>query len=108
MFEPRLTPGSCILTGCEIDRPALRPPDDSKRILEMDRPWHAAHRCPGMIRLVLDGWVLARVPDSVIGELKGRERNDQIDLPKRPDFVLVTRCACAAVHLPASSPCSSA
>ena len=37
-----------------------------------------------MIRLVLDGWSPARVPDAVITTLKARERNGLIDLLRRP------------------------
>jgi transcriptional antiterminator RfaH len=58
--------------------------------------WHAASRTPGVIRLVLDGGVPARVPDGIIAELRGRERNGPVRLPKphpfRPgDRVRITR-----------------
>jgi transcriptional antiterminator RfaH len=43
--------------------------------------WHAASRAPGVIRLVTDGGLPARVPDDVIAELKGRERNGLVRLP---------------------------
>jgi transcriptional antiterminator RfaH len=43
--------------------------------------WHAARWSPGILRLVLDGDRPAKVPDSVITELKGRERNGLIELP---------------------------
>ena len=38
------------------------------------------------LRLVLDGDRLAQVPDKVIAELKGRERNGLGELPLPPDF----------------------
>jgi transcriptional antiterminator RfaH len=44
--------------------------------------WRAAHYAPGVIRLVQDGQQPARVPDAVIAELKGRERDGLIELPK--------------------------
>jgi len=46
--------------------------------------WHTARWTPGVIRLVLDGTGPARVPDSVIAELRGRERGGLIELPKPP------------------------
>jgi transcriptional antiterminator RfaH len=44
--------------------------------------WRAAHYCPGVVRLVQDGLQPAHVPDAVIAELKGRERDGLIELPK--------------------------
>src|SRR5262245_4419394 len=44
--------------------------------------WRAAHYAPGVIRLVQDGQQPARVPDAVIAELRGRERDGLIELPK--------------------------
>jgi transcriptional antiterminator RfaH len=46
--------------------------------------WHAARWSPGVLRLVLDGDRPAKVPDEVIAELKGRERNGLIELPAPP------------------------
>jgi transcriptional antiterminator RfaH len=65
--------------------------------------WWAAHRTPGVIRLVLDGDRPARVPEAIIAELKQRERNGLIELTKPPRFQLgdpvrVTRGAFAG-HL---------
>jgi transcriptional antiterminator RfaH len=45
--------------------------------------WHAARWCPGVIRLVMDGLQPAKVPDAVIEEIRGRERNGAVELPKR-------------------------
>jgi transcriptional antiterminator RfaH len=45
--------------------------------------WHAARWCPGVVRLVMDGLQPARVPDAVIEEIRGRERNGAIELPRR-------------------------
>ena len=44
--------------------------------------WHAAHRAPGTLGLVMNGGGPAHVPDSVIAELRSRERNGLIELTK--------------------------
>ena len=41
-----------------------------------------ARRSPGVIRLVMDGAVPARVPEAVIAEIRSRERNGLIELLK--------------------------
>jgi transcriptional antiterminator RfaH len=46
--------------------------------------WYSAHYVPGVIGLLMDGERPARVPDAVIDELKSRERNGIITLPKKP------------------------
>jgi transcriptional antiterminator RfaH len=48
--------------------------------------WHAARWSPGVMRLVLDSGVPARVPDRVIDEIRSRERGGLVDLPKAPRF----------------------
>jgi transcriptional antiterminator RfaH len=48
--------------------------------------WHAAMRTPGVVRLVLDGGIPARVPDNVIAELRARERNGLLQLPEPRRF----------------------
>jgi transcriptional antiterminator RfaH len=48
--------------------------------------WHAVKRTPGVVRLVADGGVPARVPDSVIAELRRRERNGLVQLPELRRF----------------------
>jgi transcriptional antiterminator RfaH len=45
--------------------------------------WHAARWCPGVIRLVMDGLRPAKVSDTVIEEIRSRERNGAVELPKR-------------------------
>jgi transcriptional antiterminator RfaH len=57
--------------------------------------WHSARWSPGVPRLVLDGMQPAKVPDKVITELKGRERNGLVELPsplglRRGDTVRIT------------------
>ena len=46
--------------------------------------WHAARWCPGVINLIMDGVTPARVPDHIIDEIRSRERNGLIELPKPP------------------------
>jgi transcriptional antiterminator RfaH len=46
--------------------------------------WHAAYWSPGVSRLILNGQRPARVPDKVISELRGRERNGLVMLPRKP------------------------
>jgi transcriptional antiterminator RfaH len=58
--------------------------------------WWAARWSPGVIRIVLDGAVPARVPDQVISEIRRREVRGVVELPKPPglevgDRVRVTR-----------------
>jgi transcriptional antiterminator RfaH len=48
--------------------------------------WHAARWSPGVIRLVLDGMQPARVPDKVIADIRGRERNGLVELAPAPGF----------------------
>jgi transcriptional antiterminator RfaH len=44
--------------------------------------WYSARWSPGVVRLVMDGEAPAHVPDAVISEIKGRERNGLVELPK--------------------------
>ena len=46
--------------------------------------WHAIRRTPYVIKLIMNGEQPARVPDRVIEELRGRERNGVIELPGPP------------------------
>ena len=52
----------------------------------MGAPVHAARFAPGVIGLIMDGERPARVPNNVIDELKGREHNGIIALPKKPQL----------------------
>ena len=44
--------------------------------------WWNARWSPGVVRLVMDGLQPARVPDAVISEIRSRERNGLVELPK--------------------------
>jgi transcriptional antiterminator RfaH len=46
--------------------------------------WHAARWSPGTLGLIMAGDAPARVPDHVIAEIRARERDGLIELPKAP------------------------
>jgi transcriptional antiterminator RfaH len=45
--------------------------------------WHAARWAPGTCGLIMDGAQPARVPESVIAEIRSRERGGLVELPRR-------------------------
>jgi transcriptional antiterminator RfaH len=64
--------------------------------------FHAARRSPGVVGLIMDGIRPARVPDHVIADLRGRERNGLIELEVKPrlkpgDAVRITAGAFAGL-----------
>jgi transcriptional antiterminator RfaH len=91
----------------EIYSPRIQPPrarreDDTRPLFPgyafvlIALQWHAARWSPGVVRIVLDGGVPAKVPDRVIAELRERERGGIVQLPQAPgmkpgDRVRVTR-----------------
>jgi transcription antitermination factor NusG len=46
------------------------------------RGWWDARWSPGVVRLIMDGLLPARVPDTVIAEIQSRERNGFVELSK--------------------------
>ena len=50
--------------------------------LAVELQWHAAHRAPCTLGLVLNGGGPAHVPDAVIDELRSRERGGLIELAR--------------------------
>jgi transcriptional antiterminator RfaH len=44
--------------------------------------WHAARWAPGTCGLIMNGVAPARVPDHIIDEIRMRERNGAVELPK--------------------------
>ena len=48
--------------------------------------WHGARWCPGVLNLIMDGTGPARVPDSVISEIRSRERDGLVELPASKRF----------------------
>lgn len=51
--------------------------------VQIEASWWHARWAPGVLRLILSGDVPARVPDKVISELRGRERNGLVVLPRK-------------------------
>jgi transcriptional antiterminator RfaH len=48
--------------------------------------WHRARWSPGIAAIIRDGECPAKVPDTVIAEIRGRECGGLIELPKPPGF----------------------
>jgi transcriptional antiterminator RfaH len=46
--------------------------------------WWSARWSPGVAAVLMDGERPAHLPDSIIDEIRSRERNGLIELPKRP------------------------
>jgi transcriptional antiterminator RfaH len=51
------------------------------------RGWWDARWSPGVVRLIMDGLLPARVPEQIISEIKSRERNGFVELPRPRGFV---------------------
>ena len=79
VYLPRLREQR-IVRGRKVDvTPPLFP---GYVFVAIELQWHAAHRAPGTLGLVMNGGGPAHVPDSVIAELRSRERNGLIELTK--------------------------
>ena len=79
VYLPRLR-AQRILRGRRVEvTPPLFP---GYCFVAIELQWHAAHRAPGTLGLVMNGGGPAHVPDNVIAELKSRERNGFIELSK--------------------------
>jgi transcription antitermination factor NusG len=64
----------------------------SYSFVRIELQWHAARWAPGVIRLVMSGGTSpAKVPARVIDDLKARERNGLVELPKPERFRPGTR-----------------
>ena len=50
--------------------------------------WYTARWSIGVMGVIMDGTKPARVPDAVIAEIKGRERNGAVVLPERERFAV--------------------
>src|SRR5260370_21327063 len=86
-----------VINGFEVYSPRIRIKAPRPRREDVTRPllpgycfvlvvlqWHAARWSPGVVRIVLDGGVPAKVPDPVIAELRERERGGVVQLPEVP------------------------
>jgi transcriptional antiterminator RfaH len=86
------------LAGYEIYQPLLREQRRSRHghrkiivtpplfpgylLVWVVRGWWDARWSPGVVRLIMDGLLPARVPDVVISEIRSRERGGFVELPK--------------------------
>jgi transcriptional antiterminator RfaH len=52
--------------------------------IAIELQWHMARWSPGIIGLIMDGERPARVPDSVIVEIRDREQNGLVTLREQP------------------------
>ena len=71
-----------IIRGREVSEVAPLFPSYVFILIELQ--WHAARFALGVAALIMDGERPARVPDNVIADLRGRERNGLIKLPPPP------------------------
>jgi transcriptional antiterminator RfaH len=79
IYLPRLRERR-ILRGRRVEvRPPLFP---GYCFVAIVLQWHGARWCPGVMSLIMNGDGPARVPDAVIAELRSRERDGLIELPK--------------------------
>src|SRR5262252_2148934 len=96
----RLASHCLTLAGYEIYQPLLReqPRSHGRKItvtpplfsgylfVWVVRGWWDARWSPGVIRLIMDGLLPARVPDAVISEIRSRERGGFVELSKPAGF----------------------
>ncbi len=79
-YLPRIAE-RCVTRGRMTD--AVRPLFPTYCFVWVVDHWWSAIHCPGVIRLIMDGTQPARVSDSIISELRAREKGGYI-LPKPP------------------------
>src|SRR6516225_5802020 len=80
VYLPRLR-GHRISQGRKIEvRPPLFP---GYAFLTVEAQWHAARWSIGILGLIMDGIRPAKVADSVIEEIRSRERGGLVELPRR-------------------------
>ena len=80
IYEPRLREQVRSRSGRKIVRtPPLFP---GYLFLWVVSGWWNARWSPGVVRLIMDGLLPARVPDAVVNELRSRERNGLVELPR--------------------------
>jgi transcriptional antiterminator RfaH len=83
------------VNGFEIYSPRIQAPrarreDDTRPLFPgyafvlIIAQWWAARWSPGVVRIILDGAVPAKVPDRIIAELRERERGGVVRLPEAP------------------------
>jgi|SRR5262245_46737928 len=82
-YAPRLRERRMV-RGRAVTRTPLLFPGYLFVLIELQ--WHAARWAPGVVRLVMDAGVPARVPDGVIAQVRAFERDGLVELPQLPRF----------------------
>ena len=78
-----------ISRGRKIEiRPPLFP---GYAFIVVEAQWYAARWSIGVIGMIIDGIRPARVADSVIDDIRARERNGLVELPRPPRLQQVDR-----------------
>src|SRR3954469_24743170 len=79
VYLPRLRE-SRVVRGRRI---ALQPPlfPGYCFVLIVSLQFYSARWCPGVIDLIRDGAAPAKVPDHIIDDIRGRERDGLVELP---------------------------
>src|SRR5262249_32434312 len=80
IYEPRLREQIRSRSGRKIVRtPPLFP---GYLFVWVVRGWWDARWSPGVVRLIMDGLLPARVPDVVVDEIRSRERSGLVERPR--------------------------
>ena len=79
VYCPRLRE-QCRVRGRKIERTPLLFPGYA--FVLVVSAWWSARWSAGVRRLVMDGELPAKVPDQVVAEIRSRERNGLVELPK--------------------------
>ena len=82
VYLPRLRE-SRVVRGRKV---ALQPPlfPGYCFVLIVSLQFYSARWCPGVIDLIRDGAAPAKVPDHIIADIRGREHDGLVELPKAP------------------------
>jgi transcriptional antiterminator RfaH len=80
-YAPRLREHRSVRGRKIVRKPLLFP---GYCFVWIELQWHAARWSPGVVSLIMGGDGPARVPDHVIAEIRSRERDGLIELPKPP------------------------
>jgi transcriptional antiterminator RfaH len=83
VYLPRLRERR-VSRGCKVE--IRRPLFPGYLFCWIAAGWWQARYCPGTLGLVMNCQEPARVPDQVISEIRARERDGLIDLPKPQKF----------------------
>jgi transcriptional antiterminator RfaH len=80
-YLPRIRERRLVRSRRVVVTPPLFP---GYAFIAIELQWHAARWCPGVLSLVMDGERPAKVPDRDIADLRSRERDGYVVLPKQP------------------------